>query len=258
MPKANRSQPAVKEKRVPHRIFNLYEVADYLHLSRGDVEKLVRRNEIPFERRGEKLIFSRNAIDEWASQRIIGGGAKSGLAEFHKKSSQADAKAHNLSKEHAIIPELLKAEFVDPALKSKTKASVISDMVALADRTNLLLQKADLLKSLKEREQMCSTALAGGIALLHPRTHQPYMFEDSFIVLGRTVQPVPFGSPDGMTTDLFFLVCCQDDRTHLHVLARLCVLCYQTTLLLDLREAGSGEEMHNLLVSAEQEVIKDL
>lgn len=246
----------MKGKRVPHRIFNLYEVADYLHLSRGDVERLVRRNEIPHERRGEKLVFSRNDIDAWASQRIIGSG-KGALAEFHKRNA-AGAKEHNLSKEHAIIPELLKVEYVEPALKSKTKASVIGDMVGLADRTGLLLQKADLLKSLKEREQMCSTALAGGIALLHPRNHQPFMFEDSFIVLARTAQPVPFGSPDGMTTDLFFLVCCQDDRTHLHVLARLCVLCYQTTLLLDLREAASGEEMHNLLLSAEQEVIKDL
>ncbi len=239
------------------RIFNLYEVADYLHLSRGDIERLVRRNEIPFERKGEKLIFHRNDIDGWASKRIIGSGKDSEqLAEFHKKTSSA--KNHNLSKEHAIIPDLLKAGSVDAALKSKTKPSLIRDMVALADKTDLLLQKADLLKSLQEREQMCSTALAGGIALLHPRNHQPYMFEDSFIVLGRTIQPIPFSSPDGMTTDLFFLVCCQDDRTHLHVLARLCVLCYQTTMLLDLREAESADEMYQVLINAELEVVKDL
>ncbi len=240
---------------MPHRIFNLYEVADYLHLARTEIERLVRRNEIPHERKGEKVLFSRNEIDAWASQRMLEGKGKTELAEFHKKST---AKAHNLSKQYAIIPELLKESFIEPALKAKTKASVLSEMVALAEGTGLLLQKADLLKGLKEREQMCSTALAGGIALLHPRAHQPYMFEDSFLVLGRTLQAVPFGSPDGMTTDLFFLVCCQDDRTHLHVLARLCVLCYQTTLLLDLRDAATAEDMRTLLVSAEQEVIKDL
>jgi excisionase family DNA binding protein len=239
---------------VPRRIFNLYEVADYLHLTRGDVERLVRDNEIPYQRRGEKLVFMRDDIDAWASKRII--GSKKGEIDEEKPASRA--KPHNLDKQHAIIPELLRVEYINPALKSKTKASVISDMVALADKTGLLLQKADLLKSLKEREQMCSTALAGGIALLHPRTHQPYMFEDSFLVLGRTIQPIPFGSPDGMTTDLFFLVCCQEDKIHLHVLARLCVLCYQTTMLLDLREAESAEEMYNLLISAEQEIIKDL
>lgn len=243
-----------KTTRVPHRIFNLYEVADYLHLSRADVERLVRDNEIPYQKRGEKLVFIRSEIDEWASKRII--GSKKG--EIDEERYTPRPKPHNLDRQHAIIPELLKVEYINPALKSKTKASVINDMVALADKTGLLLQKADLLKSLKEREQMCSTALAGGIALLHPRTHQPYMFEDSFLVFGRTVQPVPYGAPDGMMTDLFFLVCCQEDKIHLHVLARLCVLCYQTTLLIDLREAETAEEMYNLLISAEQEIIKDM
>jgi nitrogen PTS system EIIA component len=252
MPKTS---PETKGARVPHRIFNLYEVADYLHLTRGDVERLVRDKEIPFQRRGEKLVFMRNDIDDWASKRII-GSRKGDLEE--KERPPTRAKAHNLDKQHAIIPELLKVEFINPAMKSKTKASVITDMVGIADKTDLLLQKADLIKSLKEREQMCSTALAGGIALLHPRTHQPYMFDDSFLVLGRTIQPIPFGSPDGMTTDLFFLVCCQEDKIHLHVLARLCVLCYQTTMLLDLREAESAEEMYSLLISAENEIIKDL
>jgi nitrogen PTS system EIIA component len=252
MPKTS---PDPKGARVPHRIFNLYEVADYLHLTRGDVERLVRDKEIPFQRRGEKLVFMRNDIDDWASKRII-GSRKGDLEE--KERPPTRAKAHNLDKQHAIIPELLKVEFINPAMKSKTKASVITDMVGIADKTDLLLQKADLIKSLKEREQMCSTALAGGIALLHPRTHQPYMFDDSFLVLGRTIQPIPFGSPDGMTTDLFFLVCCQEDKIHLHVLARLCVLCYQTTMLLDLREAESAEEMYSLLISAESEIIKDL
>lgn len=248
-----KSTTSEKGTRVPHRIFNLYEVADYLRLTRGDVERLVRDKEIPFQRRGEKLVFMRNDIDEWASKRII--GSKKGDVDDRPP---ARPKAHNLDKQHAIIPELLRIEYINPNLKSKTKSSIITDMVGLANKTGLLLHKNDLIKSLKEREQMCSTALAGGIALLHPRTHQSYMFDDSFLVLGRTVQPIPFGSPDGMTTDLFFLVCCQEDKIHLHVLARLCVLCYQTTMLLDLREAESAEEMYNLLIRAEQEIIKDL
>ena len=115
-----------------HRIFNLYEVADYLHLSRGDIERLVRRNEIPFERKGEKLIFNRNSIDEWASKRIIGSGKGSEqLAEFHKKTSTA--KNHNLAKEHAIIPDLLKPAFVEQALKSLDLRPKPADLRLLAD-----------------------------------------------------------------------------------------------------------------------------
>ena len=186
-------------------------------------------------------------------KRLVGSKAK--LKEFQQKQT---AKPHNLSKEHAIIPDLLKKECIQPALKSKKADAVLSDMVKLADKTGLVKNPDELLVSLRERENMCSTALAGGIALLHPRHHLPQMFSDSFLVLGRTNQAVPFRSPDGMQTDLFFLVCCQEDKIHLHMLARLCVLCYQTSMLLDLREAKTAEQMYDILVLAEQEVIKHL
>jgi nitrogen PTS system EIIA component len=238
---------------MPHRIFNLHEVAEYLHLARADVESLVRRGEIPFDKKGEKVVFRRTEVDAWASRRILGSKDKS--REFHEKSS---ARSPSVAKEHAIIPDLIKRNWVDPLLKAKTKASVLAEMCRLADQTGLLNDKAELLASLKEREKMCPTALAGGVALLHPRHHQQYLFAESFMVMGRTTQPIPFGSPDGMTTDLFFLVCSQNERLHLHVLARLCVLCYQTSLLLDLREASGAEQIYDLLVAAEQEVIKHL
>ncbi len=242
--------------KAPHRIFNLHEVADYLHISRPEVEGLVRRNGIPFEKRGEKLIFRRNQIDAWAAKRLVGAKDKEKAREL--MAQREAAKPHNLSKGHGIIPDLLKKECIRPALKSRTKVAILSDMVKLADSTGLVRDPEQLLKSLREREQMCSTALAGGIALLHPRHHLPQMFSDSFIVLGRTSRAIPFGSPDGMQTDLFFLVCCQEDKIHLHVLARLCVLCYQTSMLLDLREAQTGDQMYDILIQAEQEVIKHL
>lgn len=240
---------------MPHRIFNLSEVAEYLHVPRPDVESLVRRSEIPHERKGAKLIFRRTDIDAWASQRILKTRDKK-LADFHRKSSASHL---TLSKQSAVLPELIRApSYVEPALKAKTRASTLQEMVRLAEATGLVLRRAELLTSLQERERMCSTALSGGMALLHPRTHDPYMFEASFITLGRTVQPIPFGSPDGMQTDLFFLVCCQDDKIHLHVLARLCVLCYQTSLVLELRDASTAEQMVDMIFRAEQEVVKGL
>ncbi len=237
-----------------HRVFNLDELADYLHVSKSDLELLVRRKEIPFDRQGDRLVFRQSDIDAWASHRILGfSGAD--LTAYHKRSS---AKAHNLSAKHAIMPELIRASFIAPALKSKTKSSVIRDMVKLADRTELLNYPDDLLTAIQAREQMCSTALAGGIALLHAKNHEPYMSEDSFIVLGRALHPVPFGSPDGRTTDIFFLLCTQDDRIHLHVLARICMMCYHTCLLMHLREAEDAADMLDILFKAEQEIIQSL
>ena len=69
---------------------------------------------------------------------------------------------------------------------------------------------------------------------------------------------MPFGAPDGNRTDLFFLIGCQDDRLHLHVLARLCMMSKQTKVLLQLREAESAETMVTVLRRAEEDMVKQI
>lgn len=237
---------------MPFRVFNLSEAAEYLHLPEETVEDLARRGEIPCERQGGRLTFRHNAVDEWASRRLLESSEEK-LADFHRRST---AQYHDLSSDAAIIPALIRPEWIEAGMTCRSKSSVIRQMVDLADRTGRLCYREELLESLVEREKLCSTALSGGLALLHPRNHEPYMFEDSFVVVGKTVAQVPFGSPDRSTTDVFFLICCQDDRIHLHVLARLCMMCHQTSLLLEMRATDDPQELHRILAVSEQQVVR--
>lgn len=239
---------------MPHHALNIDEVARCLHLTVRDVETLVKRGEIPFERQGDRVVFRQAQVEAWASQRIL-GLTDSGLSSYHRSSS---AEARSLSSEQALMPEMTRPRWIEPALSSKTKPSVLRDMVALAERTELVSDPRDLLTSLEAREALCTTAMDGGVALLHPRHHEPYVFLESFIALGRTVQPVFAGAPDGKPTDLFFLVCCQEDRLHLHTLARLCTMCHRTAMLSRLRESPDPESMHAALVESEAEVIRGM
>ena len=54
---------------------------------------------------------------------------------------------------------------------------------------------------------------------------------------------------------LFFLIGCQDDRLHLHVLARLCMLSKQPKVLLQLRAAESANAVVTVLHRAEEEIV---
>ena len=94
-----------------------------------------------------------------------------------------------------------------------------------------------------------------GLALLHSRNPDSYLFETSFLALGRSIQQIPFGAPDGQPTDLFFLIGCPDDRMHLHALARLCLMAQKTTVLADLRQAADAEAMCDCIIAAEQAVL---
>ena len=184
---------------MPYRLFNLVEVARYLHLTTDDVNRRVKDREIPFEKRGDRVVFRKSDIDMWASQSILGLPER-GLADYHQQSTR---QVREIVPGEAILPEMLKQGAVDSAMTAKTKASVLRALVALAEKTRQVCDSKELLASLEAREQLCSTAVPGGVALPHPRFQQPYLFESSFIVVGRPIQEIHFGSPDGHPTDLF-------------------------------------------------------
>ena len=237
--------------RMPYRTFSSEEVARYLHLGRADVERLVQNQDIPFARHGSRLVFRKVEIDEWASQRILGMEGRR-LADYHQKSTH---EAQQVLQTEAILPERIRPQFLDPALTAKTKASVLRQMVALAQKTGRVCDPRALLESLEAREELCSTGIPGGLALLHSRNPDPDLFESPFLALGRTVQQIPFGAPDGRPTDLFFLIACPAPGMHLHTLARLCLMAQKTDLLTQLREAADADAMCDCLLNAEREVL---
>jgi excisionase family DNA binding protein len=236
---------------MPYRTFGIDEVARYLHLSRADLDRLVKNQDIPFERHGERLVFRKVEIDAWASQRILGMQGRH-LAEYHQKSSRG---AQQIVPNAAIMPEMVRPEFIEAALTAKTKASVLRQMAALAQKTGRVCDLAALLHGLEAREELCSTGIPGGLALLHSRNPESYLFETAFLVLGRTIQEIPFGAPDGQPTNLFFLIGCPDDRLHLHTLARLCLMAQKTDLLAELRQAVDADSMCECILTAEQAVL---
>lgn len=236
---------------MPHRTFNLDELTAYLHLAPGDVERLMRETDLPYTMRGGRPVFVRGEIDAWASRRILGLPGKR-LDVYHAKSARG---TREIFPTGALVPELMRPDYIDLALSSRTRASVVRDMVALGERTGRVFDPRELVQTVEEREELCSTALPGGFALLHARSHAEYRFDGSFVVLGRTVQPVPFSAPDGRPTQLFFLICCEDDRIHLHTLARLCLMAMKTDIIAQLFAAPDAAAAYDALVAAEITVL---
>ena len=234
-----------------HRTFTATELAEYLHITEREVERLVRETDVPKEERGGRILFRRSDIDSWASQRIMRMPDER-LESYHEESMRG---TKEILPHNALIPDLLRPDYFNLELTSKTRASVIRDMVALAESTERVFDARELLESVEAREALCSTALPGGVALLHARNYDAYRFEGSFLVFGRTIQSVPFGAPDDGSTRLFFLICCQDDRIHLHILARLCMLALKTDVLEKLLVAEDATSAYEALIAAELTVL---
>jgi PTS system nitrogen regulatory IIA component len=133
---------------------------------------------------------------------------------------------------------------------------VLRELVKVAESAWFVYDTEAVLAAITEREDMGSTALASGVAIPHP--HRPLgegVLGESLVVFGRTGRGIPFNGPRGSLTDLFFLVCCTDDRTHLRVLARLARLMLREGFLERLRSTESPEEAYELLVGEERELL---
>ena len=236
---------------MPYRTFSPEEAARYLHLHRETAERLVKNQEIPFERHGDRLVFRKVELDAWASQRILGLEGRR-LAEDHQKNVPGHPPDSAERGAHAGAGA---ARVQNPALPAKTKASVLREMAALAGKTGRVCDPKGLLEELEAREKLCSTGLPGGLAILHTRHHEAYLFESSFIVLGRTIQPIPFGAPDGRATDPFFLVGGPDHRLHLHTLARTADGS-EDRFACALRQAADAHPMFESLLASEKTVLE--
>src|SRR5205823_3128084 len=110
-----------------------------------------------------------------------------------------------------------------------------------------------ILEAIRHRESIASTGLASGVALPHPHRPLPNALGESVLAYGRTPSGIPFGAPDGSLADIFFLVCCRDDRTHLRVLARLSRLLLRPGFADELRNSESAQDTWQLIQAAESE-----
>lgn len=160
----------------------------------------------------------------------------------------------NGSAPEAIIPKFLRVDFINPAVDAVDKTGLIREMVALADRTGLLLDRKGFWEGLLARESIASTG-GSGCALLHPQVVTAEMIFSSFMVLGRTPRAMTFGALDQLEVDIFFVIGCRDRVTYGRVLDRVSRMIVRTSVLHRLRQACDGPGMFQAMVECEQELL---
>jgi PTS system nitrogen regulatory IIA component len=154
----------------------------------------------------------------------------------------------------ALVGDRLGVEAINMNLLANTKASVLRELVNLAERTGLLYDKQGLLAAIQERESMCSTGLPNGMAIPHPRQPMPYATAEPLLCIARVQKGIPFDAMDGVLTDLFVLICSHEHRPHLQVLARLMRI-FDSAMLSALRATEDPEEVLQLVLAKEQAIL---
>lgn len=225
-------------------MMNLDQLARYLQRDLREVTKLASRGHLPGQKVSGNWRFARAEINQWLEKQL------------HVFSDQELTALETADTDPAepFVSSLLSPDSMAVPLAASTKSSVLRDLVQLAEQTWQVYDSQAILDAIRQREGVCSTALASGVALPHPHRPLPQALGESIIAYGRTVSGIPFGAPDGSLTDVFFLVCCRDDRTHLRVLARLSRLLLRPGFLDELRSRESVQESWALIRAAETDL----
>ena len=232
-------------------LLELEEAAARIHMGVNELRHAAQRGEVEAIEHNGEWRFPVRQLDEWAQRSLL-------AAEHRalKTQHQAMVEAHRRQTSQTWrVAEMIREDAVDVAVGAKAKAGILRDMTDLADRSGLVYDADWLFKALVAREDAASTAIGEGIALLHPRFHESYVFEETFVAYGRCERPVFFGATNGEGTRHFFLVCATDPQAHLRILARLAVLAHGTDLVARLDAAPDAAAVVAAVRACEDEVV---
>lgn len=230
---------------MPYRNLTIDELASQIGMDAREVRRLAEKGELPGQLVGGEWRFNRAQMQDWLQQQ---------MHSLDQPDIRRLEQATSVEPDQPFLAALLRPEAVEVELRAKSKASVLRELVTLAERTGLVYDRAALIEALEERESVGSTGLSEGVAMPHPRRPLPWATAEPLLCVARVPAGVHFAAPDHRLTDLFFLVCSHDERHHLHVLARLSQL-LKTDLPGAIREAEDGRQARRVLLEAERALL---
>jgi len=189
----------------------LEQAAALLQCPERFLREQATQGDLPCIQQGESLLFNQEELLNWSSIHLLDN--RKGKQKGQILSETAHLCERILPGNYCTLPG------ISAQLKGRSKAAILMSLTELAEKTGLLYDSSDFYESLRLREEQASTALPGGVALVHPNSRDEFLFEDNL---------------------------------HLHVLGALGKLISETNLLEELRQAESAEEMLAALYKAEQ------
>ncbi len=136
-------------------------------------------------------------------------------------------------------------------IEGDTPAAVLQGAV---DRLSLPenIDKAVLLKRLKEREALASTGIGHGVAIPHPRYPIVNIPVGGIICTCFLEKPVNFKSVDGTPVFVLFIMMSPCTKRHLEMLSRLTFCLHDVSFLPNVKSCRTAEDFLKLVQKVEE------
>jgi PTS system nitrogen regulatory IIA component len=220
-------------------ILTIRQLAEYLTVSEKTVYRMIERNQLPAARVGAQWRFRRQDIDAWLTDQVR-------RVEYEGQRSVLDAFE---TAEIAIHP-LLAVENVWLALQPRSRDELLSFMISEAT-LDADLDRETLLRSVLDREALCSTALVENAAFPHPLDPRPFQFSRKRVLLAVLQEPINYSDPHGHRPRVIAMILARSMQGHLLALSRAIKLFSDAELVARLASALKVESAIALVRDAE-------
>ena len=149
------------------------------------------------------------------------------------------------------ITEILDQKLIISDLTSRTKKSVLEELVSHLAQYEENVNKDELLKALLEREKLGSTGINDGVAIPHGKLKN---IGKLLAVFGRSREGIDFGALDGKPSHLFFLLVAPESSAgaHLKALARISRIAKNEIFREKCMKAETREDLFQLMLEEDE------
>lgn len=221
------------------REFSAADAARFLHIPEKKVVKLAENGDLTGHKVQGKWLFSKADMVLWFEKNLTDARTEDHLDDIEELAESVPRETD----EEPTISELLERGGIIIPFPAKTRDSVIRELAKFGADRGMIWDPDAMIEALRRREEMMSTAMDNGAALLHPRRPMPNNIGDSFVIMGVSLRGVPFGGGFNNLTDIFFLIGAIDDKTHLRTLAGIGKILKHPDFLPRLRELETADDI---------------
>lgn len=212
------------------RYISQAEAAKKLKVSEKVIQEMINSKTFETKMIGKTLKIDEDSLNEWL-----------------ENLNESEEKMLALKRVTCHFEEYMRPENIFLDFTAENKYDAIRILSEKAKDLKLVRDARWLYEVVVAREELVSTAIGNGVALLHPRHLHPSKIKTPSILFGRSSEPVDFDAPDNKPVNIFFMLLLHNDKQHLFSLSYISRLVMDQDVLKRLTEAADATEIHQLL-----------
>ncbi len=206
------------------------ETANQLRLTDSVVKEMLKSRIFEVKNSSGSQKIKKTQVDEW-------------LANLNEREIEQLA----LNRLVCKFSDYFDSKYILLDFQAENRYEAIGEMAKFAKNLKIVKDHRWLYNVVVAREELVSTAIGNGVALLHSRHFHPSKVNKPSILVGKSIKPIEFDSIDNQPVNLFFMLLLHNDAQHLFSLSYISKLLMNPEITDGLKKAKYKKDVLNLV-----------